>query len=404
MRPWEVLREALAAIRATRMRSLLTALGVVIGIAAVITMVALGSGAQAAVEQQLEALGTDLLSISSGRSYQRGVASAERVNLTTDDANALAQDARTLRAVVPILDGRFQVKFGNRNTNIEVAATAPEFPGVQRIDMALGRFFTASEDQSRERVAVIGADIPEELEVDPEGLVGQQISIRGIPFLVIGMMERKGDSPGGEDVDENIYIPFRTGEYRIFGSDRVSRITVQVATPGNLDAALLDIERVLRREHRLRPDQPNDFRIRDRSTFLAAQAEASATMTWLLGGIATVSLLVGGIGIMNIMLVSVTERTREIGVRKALGATYHQILMQFLVEALTLCLLGGVVGILVGVGAAFGLSALNGWPTTISLGAIALAVFFSVGIGLFFGVWPARRAARLVPVEALRYE
>jgi putative ABC transport system permease protein len=406
VRTHEIVREALGAIRATRMRSLLTALGVVIGIAAVITMVALGSGAQAAVQRQLDALGTDLLSISSGRLYSQGVATTERVNVTSDDALALRNEATTLKAVVPILDGDLQVKHGGRNVNVEVAATTPEFVEVHRIVVAAGRFFTVAEDLARERVAVLGAEILEEMELElaPEEIIGRQATIDGIPFTIIGVLERKGDPPGGIDADESIYIPLRTGQYRIFGDDRLSQIVVQVENPAQLNAALVDIERVLRRAHRLRPDQPNDFRVRDRSTFLAAQAAANETLTWLLSGIAAVSLLVGGIGIMNIMLVSVTERTREIGVRKALGARRHQILLQFLTEALTLCLLGGLVGIVVGIVAATSLSRLNGWPTTIPPSAIVLAVGFSVAVGLFFGVWPARRAAALVPVEALRYE
>jgi putative ABC transport system permease protein len=400
----ETLRLAIDAIRATRLRSFLTALGIVIGVAAVITMVALGSGAQAAVRSQLEALGTDLLSVSAGQSYWRGVASAERVSLTTDDAEALARDGRSIRSVVPSLGGDLQVKYLNANVNVEVAATTADFPAVHRFELARGRFFSEGDDHARRRLAVLGAEVPEELETTPDAVLGQQIFIRGIPFEVIGILELKGDQPGREDPDETVYIPFRTGEYRIFGSDRLQGLTVQLVHADSADAAMLEIERILRREHRLRPDQENDFRIRDRSAFLEAQAAANETLTLLLAGIAAVSLLVGGIGIMNIMLVSVTERTREIGVRMALGATRRAVLVQFLVESLALCLLGGAVGILVGMGAAALLSYLNGWTASVPPGAILLAVFFSVTVGLFFGVWPARRAARLDPVEALRYE
>ncbi len=401
----ETLRVAVEAIRAAKLRSLLTILGVVIGVAAVITMVALGTGAQSAVNAQLESLGTDLLSISPGQSYRRGVATAERVNLTSDDAAALARDAHRLAAVVPTLDSRLQVKYENANVNVDVVATDPAFLEVHRFGVAIGRSFRGADDQARRRVAVLGSQIPEELDVkDPESLVGRQIAIRGIPFEVVGVLAPKGDQPGRDDPDETVYIPFRTGQYRIFGSDRLSGITVQLAEPDSMEAALLEIEQVLRKEHRLRPDQPDDFRIRDRSAFLTARAEASQTMTWLLGGIAAVSLLVGGIGIMNIMLVSVTERTREIGVRKALGATRRQVLLQFLVEALTLCLAGGLCGILAGIGAAAFISSLSGWNAVVSPAAIALAVAFSGVVGLFFGVWPARRAARLDPIEALRYE
>jgi putative ABC transport system permease protein len=399
----EVLRVAFSAIRATRLRSFLTTLGIVIGVAAVITMVALGSGAQRAVEAQLASLGTDLLTISSGQQWNLGVASAERVALTSADAEALRRDARTLKAVVPSLGGDLQVKSGNQNANFDVLATTADFAEVHRFSLTHGRFFTAGEDYARRRLAVLGAQVPEELESEPDLLLGAQVMIRGISFEVIGILAPRGEG-GRDDPDETVYIPFRTGEYRIFGSDRLQGITAQVARPDSVPAALLDIERVLRREHRLRPDQPNDFRIRDRSTFLEAQAAASETLTYLLAGIATVSLIVGGIGIMNIMLVSVTERTREIGIRKALGATRSQVLLQFLIEALALCMLGGVVGILLGFGAARLLASLNGWNVEVSAAAVTMAVLFSAGIGLFFGVWPARRAARLDPIEALRYE
>jgi putative ABC transport system permease protein len=400
----ETIRVALAAIRATKMRSFLTGLGIVIGVGAVITMIALGSGAQAAVESQLDAMGTDLLSITPGQSFWRGVASAERVSLTSEDAAAIRRDSPSLKAVVPSLGDDLQVKYGSANANVDIIATSPEFAEVHRFGMAEGRFFTEAEDYGRRRVAVIGHQIPEELDL-PEGtaLLGREVFIRGIAFEVVGVLAPKGDQ-GRDDPDETVYIPFRTGEYRIFGTDRLRDITAQVAHTDSLDAAFLEIEQVLRREHRLRPDEGNDFRIRDRSEFLAARAEASATLTYLLAGIAAVSLMVGGIGIMNIMLVSVTERTREIGVRKALGATRRNVMMQFLVEALTLCLMGGVVGIAAGYGAATVFARANGWAIVVPPGAIALAVTFSVGVGLFFGVWPARRAARLDPLEALRYE
>ena len=405
---FEILRVALSSLRATKTRALLTALGIVIGVGAVITMVALGSGAQQQVQSQLDALGTDRLSISPAQSYARGVASAERASLTTEDALALRRDARHLRAVAPLLGGRAQLKFGNANINAEVLATTHDLAAIERFAVAHGRFFTEGEELQRSRVAVLGAEVPEELdlELSPDQmgtLVGQQMHLRGISFEIVGVLE-PANRGGRNDPDETVFIPLGTGQYRIFGSDRVQSITAQLANPDDMIPSVLDIEYVLRREHRLRPDQTNDFRIQDNAQFLAARAEAGATMTFLLAGIAAVSLLVGGIGIMNIMLVSVTERTREIGVRKALGATRRTVMLQFLLEALTLCVIGGVVGVLVGYGAATVLARMNGWEMVVTPQSIVVAVGFSAAIGLFFGVWPARRAARLDPIDALRYE
>ena len=405
MRFSEILIVALASLRATKARAFLTALGIVIGVGAVITMIALGSGAQAAVEAQLDAMGTDRLTIQPGQSYTAGVASAERARLTIDDANALSK-APSLASVAPILTGRAQVQIGDKNGNIDVIATLPQLAEIDRYTLAAGRFISAGDQAQRRQVVVLGNEILSELNVeDAEAtdFVGQQIHVRGINFEVIGVLDPTGQG-GRDDPNESVFIPLSTGQFRIFGSDRIARINVQLTDPDRMMAGILDVEAILRREHRLRTEQTNDFRIQDNSEFLAARAEASATLTWLLAGIAAVSLLVGGIGIMNIMLVSVTERTREIGVRKALGATRRNVLVQFLLEATVLCLIGGIVGVAAGYGAAMFLGRLNGWPMEVSPQSILLAVGFSAAIGIFFGVWPARRAARLDPIEALRYE
>jgi putative ABC transport system permease protein len=405
MRFTEILIVALSSLRATKGRAVLTALGIVIGVGAVITMIALGSGAQAAVEAQLDAMGTDRLSISPGQSYVRGVASAERARLTIDDAAALGE-APSLAAVAPILTGRAQLQIGEATGNMEVMATTPALEGIDRYRVAAGRFLSWGDESQRRQVVVLGSEVLSELGLEDEDastLVGREVQVRGIGFEVIGVLEPAASS-GRDDPNESIFIPLSTAQFRIFGSDRIARISVRLANPDAMMAGILDVERILRREHRLRPDASNDFRIQDNSEFLAARAEASATLTWLLAGIAAVSLLVGGIGIMNIMLVSVTERTREIGVRKALGATKRNVLLQFLLEAMVLCLIGGVVGVATGYAAAMFLGRLNGWPMEVSLQSIVLAVGFSAGIGIFFGVWPARRAASLDPIEALRYE
>jgi putative ABC transport system permease protein len=400
----EIIAVALGAIRANTLRAFLTALGIVIGVAAVITMVALGTGAQKAVQEQIQNLGTNLLSVYSGQSFRRGVASAERVSLTSADADALARDANGLNAVVPEISRDLQVKFGNQNVNVRVNGTVPEFAPVNNYRVAHGRMFTAGDGEARKRVAVLGFAVPTMLGANGAAMIGQQLHIRGIPFEIAGVLQEKGSTSSWNNPDEQILIPLQTAEFRIFGSDRLRSITVQVAHPDSINVAMIEIERVLRREHAIRPGAENDFNIRNRADYLATFEETTKTFTFLLAGIAAVSLIVGGIGIMNIMLVSVTERTREIGVRKALGATRANIMLQFLVEALVLCMLGGALGILVGSGGAVALSRLANWNTLISLKAIMLAFAFSAGVGVFFGLWPARRAARLDPIEALRYE
>jgi len=400
----ETINVALGAIRANKLRSFLTALGIVIGVGAVITMVALGNGAQKAVQDQIQALGTDLLSVYAGQSFHRGVASQERVSLTSDDAEALRRGARTLKAVVPEIRRGQQVEYGNRNINVNVNGTVPEYIQVNKYTVQYGRMFTRGDGESRKRYAVLGNAVPENLGSNAAAMIGQMITVRGIPFEIIGVLNQKGSTSSWENPDEQILIPLETAQYRIFGSDRVNSITVQVNNSDSMMIAMIDIERVLRSEHAIAPGKDNDFQIRDRTEFLATFEETTKTFTFLLGGIAAVSLLVGGIGIMNIMLVSVTERTREIGVRKALGATRKNIMFQFLIEALVLCMMGGAIGILLGTGGAVLLSKLAHWNTYVSPPAIGLAVAFSAGIGVFFGMWPARRAASLDPIEALRYE
>jgi putative ABC transport system permease protein len=400
----EIIQVALGAIRANKLRSVLTALGIVIGVGAVITMVALGSGAQKAVQDQISALGTNLLTIHAGQSRMHGVASANRQALTSLDAEALARDAPALAAVVPEIRRTQQVEYVNQNINVNVNGTVPEYVPVNNYTVEFGRMFTAGDGVSRKRHAVLGHDIPESLGANGAAMIGQQLWIRGIPFEIIGVLAKKGSSSGWWNPDEQILIPLQTAEYRIFGTDKVSSITVKVAHPDSMTIAMIQIENVLRREHGIAPGKDNDFQIRDFTQFLTTFEETTKTFTFLLGGIAAVSLLVGGIGIMNIMLVSVTERTREIGVRKALGAKRKDIMLQFLVEALVLCLMGGAIGIVLGTGGAILLSELANWNTLVSPQAVLLAVVFSAVVGVFFGLWPARRAARLDPIEALRYE
>lgn len=400
----ETVAVAFQSIRANTLRSILTMLGIIIGVAAVITMVALGSGAQKAVEEQIAAMGARLLSIYPSQSYYGGRAGADRAELTTDDSEALQRGATMLDAVVPEMQSNLQVEYGNKNLNLTVIGTTADYVPVQNYEMAAGRMFTAGDDESRRRYVVLGADIPDQLESNPVALLGQTILIRAVPFEVIGIMEPKGSTGSWWNPDENILIPLQTARYRIFGSERLRSITVRVAESAPFEQGMVDMERVLRREHKIRPGEPNDFTIRNRQELLATQQEATQVFTSLLAGIGAVSLLVGGIGIMNIMLVSVTERTREIGIRKALGATRLNIMLQFLIEALALCLCGGVLGIVVGWGASSIMANSFGWNTMVSPAAVIIAFGFSAAIGLVFGLWPARRAAKLDPIVALRYE
>jgi putative ABC transport system permease protein len=400
----EILAVAFASLRANALRSLLTMLGIIIGVGAVIAMIALGNGAQAAVRERIARLGTTTLQINPQRVQQGGVGTTSVAKLSYDDVRALEERALNVAGVTPQQDRPLQVVWGSRNTNVQVTGTTPNFLDVRGFSVAAGTMFTAADDQGRQKVAVLGADVLPLLGVaEPEAIIGETIRISARQFRVIGVLARKGTTGFGDN-DEQILIPFRTGRFGIFGTDRINDIWARVASPESVTVAMAEIETVLRRSHRLSGARPNDFSIRNQADVLATLNETTETFTILLAGIAAVSLLVGGIGIMNIMLVSVTERTREIGIRKALGATRWHILIQFIAEALALCLLGGLLGIGVGIGGATVLQASFGWSTAIDLRAVLLAFAFSAAVGLVFGVWPARRAAALDPIDALRYE
>jgi putative ABC transport system permease protein len=400
----ETVAVALQSIRANLLRSVLTMLGIIIGVGAVITMVALGSGAQKAVQDRIAALGANVFTVFAGQARQGGIRITDRTILSTDDYEALRRDAKLLKAVVPEMQQSLQVKYGNQNSNVNVVGTTSNYTEVRNYTVPYGRMFSQGEDEARRRYAVLGAAVPRMLGGNPAGMINQTLLIRGIPFEIIGVLSEKGSAGGFGNPDEQILIPLQTARYRVFGSNRIRSFSVQVADGVPIEQGMVDLERVLRREHKIRPGAENDFTIRNQQDILATQQQATEVFTSLLASIAAVSLLVGGIGIMNIMLVSVTERTREIGVRKALGATRTNILMQFLIEALTLCLLGGVLGIMLGVGTAVLLSRVMQWNTLISPMSIGIAFLFSAGVGLFFGIWPARRASRLDPIMALRYE
>jgi putative ABC transport system permease protein len=398
----EIMRVAVESIRANFFRSALTMLGVIIGVAAVITMVALGSGAQRAIDQQLQSLGANLLTVNSGMWFMRGV-SRQQNTLEIADAELLGRDASRLSAVVPEMSIREQVKSGNRNLNVSVTGTTPNYASVQAFSIETGRMFTASDDAARRRVAVVGADIPGMLDTDAASMIGRTLLVRAVPFEVVGVFERKG-AVGMSNPDDDVWVPLQTARYRLTGQDTLQSITVEVSPGSTIEQAMVDIERVLRRAHGIPPGRDNDFAIFDRKTFFNARAQATEIFSFLLAGIAGVSLVVGGIGIMNIMLVTVTERTREIGIRMALGATRASIMLQFLVESVTLCVLGGLLGILLGSGLSMLLAKFAGWQTYVTVGSVLLSFGFAAPVGLVLGLMPARRAARLDPIEALRHE
>ena len=402
----EIMRVAIDALRVNKMRSFLTMLGIVIGVAAVIAMVALGKGAEKAVRERISSLGTTLLTINPGQQFGRGVASTEeRARLTMEDADALRDRGTTLLAVQPEMNRQLQVQYLNRNSATRVVGTTSNYLDVRKYELQAGRMFSNGDDLSRRRVAVVGPTVMTNLGIDnTAGILGESIRIRGIQFEVVGVLASKGQTGGFQDPDDQILIPITTARFRVLGTNRLNSINVLSPSEEEIPAAMADVQRILRREHRLRPGRDDDFQIRSQSDFLNTLGETTAVFGRLLLGIAIVSLLVGGIGIMNIMLVSVTERTREIGIRKALGATKYAVMLQFLIEAVVLSLLGGVIGVLLGVGSAQFLDWKFSWNTDIQMTSIVISFGFAALIGVLFGVWPAKRAAGLDPILALRYE
>lgn len=396
---------SLTALVSNKLRALLTMLGIIIGVAAVITMIAIGEGAQKAVIDRIQALGSNLLFISPGAQRGGGVVviqfgSSQR--LMNKDADAVAQRTSSVEAVVPEFSRNAQVKFENRNWNTRIVGTVPEYEWVRNFRAVAGRYFTHSEEKAASKVCLLGQTVVDNLfpNQDP---IGQTIRIAGQSFTVLGVLESKGQS-GWQNPDDQIIVPLSTAQRRLFGVDFLSQITVKVVNEQKMDEAFLDIERILRREHRLREDQDNDFMIRNQADIISTFQETQQTFTFLLAGIAAVSLVVGGIGIMNIMIVSVTERTREIGIRKAIGARKRDIMWQFLIESVTLSVTGGCLGIGLGVLASYLITTYGNLTPLISASSIIVSFTFASFVGIVFGLYPAWKAAMADVIEALRYE
>jgi len=402
-------RIALRALRVNKLRSTLTMLGIIIGVAAVITMIAIGSGAQARVEEQIKALGSNLIMLTPGSVTTSGVriGTGARNTLTEDDSYAIQREVQEVQASAPQLRGTGQVVAGNNNWATVFYGITPEYFEVRNWVIAAGKGFDQADLTGSGKVALLGETVRRNLfgDADP---IGQVIRIRKVPFVVIGTLERKGQSLMGQDQDDVILMPISTARNRVLGGNAklrsVGSIFVKTREGADMSEAEEQIKILLRQRHRIQPGGEDDFSLRNLSEVLGAQEASSRIMTLLLAAVAGVSLLVGGIGIMNIMLVSVTERTREIGLRMAVGARGRDILSQFLVEAITLALIGGLLGILLGVCGSYAIGHFAEWRTELNIQSIVLSVGFSAGIGIFFGFYPARKASRLLPIEALRYE
>jgi putative ABC transport system permease protein len=397
----ESISTAIDAIRANLMRSLLTTIAIVIGTASVIAMVGIGSSAQRAIDDSITNLSARTLSVYPSRS--RGAQTVNATPLVIKDADALIKDKEIAWRISPEIRGSKSLKYGNESISISVIGARENYLDIQGYEVVQGRFFSDRDDLARKRVAIIGSSVSTELKTSSKALLGKDIDLGGVTFEIIGVMKSEGSS-GWSNPDEQIYIPLFTASDRVFGRQRVDSIRVEVPNTYSPEEAMISIERVLRREHDIGPGEENNFRINDWSQFTDLQKQATAIFSALIIGIAGISLLVGGIGVMNIMLVSVTERTREIGLRKALGATHQAILLQFIIEAVALCIIGGVAGVILGSLLYFVIAMWQDWIFTIPFSAILGSVTFSACVGLFFGIWPARKAAQLEPAVALRYE
>jgi putative ABC transport system permease protein len=408
-----VFRVALKALGRNKLRTALTMLGMIIGVAAVITMVALGTGAQTSIEAQIQSTGTNVIIVQAGNFTQGGVRQGQgnASTLTPDDATAISR-VDGVQYTSAGINTRGQLVAGNQNWNTQVQGTDIDFPAIRAWQIASGAFFTPQDVTTAAKVCVIGATVRDQLFGPDSDPTGQTIRIgnssasgqTSYPFTVVGVMASKGQTGVGQDQDDVVFVPYTTVMKKMRGVTFIQQIAVSAASAGDTGATAERIASLLRVRHKIQPGDPDDFQVRTLEEMAAVRVQATQTMTALLASIAGVSLLVGGIGIMNIMLVSVTERTREIGLRMAIGARGRDVLLQFLVEAVVLSLLGGSVGILLGFGLSQGVTLWQGWPTAVSSNAVFIAFGFAAAIGVFFGFYPARKAAALDPIDALRFE
>ena len=398
---------AVSGLLVNKLRSFLAMLGVIIGVAAVIAMISIGQGAGKNITSRIENMGSNVLTLFPARTRGPGsrVSSAAggSVSLKLEDAAAIKKEIESVKNVAPVANKNAQVVYGSKNTNTLVCGTHPEFLQVRNFKIAEGDFFSAKEINARLKVAVLGRTVVEALFEESEDPIGKNIKINRLRFKVIGVLEAKG-AGGWRDEDDQIVIPLSTAQKRLFGNDNLNSVYIQVKEEKLMASALEEVTGLLRKRHKLREDDEDDFMIRSQAELLETVKSTSRTFSMLLAGIASVSLLVGGIGIMNIMLVSVTERTREIGVHKAIGAKYRDILTQFMVEAIVICVIGGLLGIMAGIFSSKIMSMIGGWSTLISALSIIISFSFSLIIGLIFGLYPAMNAAKMNPIDALRYE